>query len=100
MKRIKLLFLFLIFVPLVAMSQNLQSQSDLQKASDLQKVKDALVNSVIYCQALEKQNDNLNALIKKVADDLKKVTTIEQLDSLKVVYGIEPKKLTKNGSNK
>jgi hypothetical protein len=68
--------------------------------TNLQKVKDALVNSVIYCQALEKQNDNLNALIKKVADDLKKVTTIEQLDSLKVVYGIEPKKLTKNGSNK
>jgi hypothetical protein len=56
--------------------------------SDLQKVKDALVNSVLYCQELEKQNANLNATIKKVAEDLKNVSTIEQLDSLKVAYGI------------
>ncbi|MBE3086896.1 MAG: hypothetical protein IMZ64_11845 [Bacteroidetes bacterium] len=43
---------------------------------------------------MEKQNANLNAVIKKVAEDLKKVVKIEQLDSLKVVYGIkleEPK---------
>jgi hypothetical protein len=90
MKRARLLIVFLLFLPLVIRAQS--------KDDDLQKVKDALVNSVIYAQELEKQNANLNALIKKVADDLKKVTKIEQLDSLKVVYGIEPQKIKSNGS--
>ena len=90
MKRARLLIVFLLFLPLVARAQS--------KDDDLQKVKDALVNSVIYAQELEKQNANLNALIKKVADDLKKVTKIEQLDSLKVVYGIEPQKIKPHGS--
>lgn len=90
MKRIKLLIVFLVFLPFVALSQ--QAANELQKPDDLQKVKDALVNSVMYCQELEKQNANLNAIIKRVAEDLKKVKTIEQLDSLKVVYGIEQRK--------
>lgn len=91
MKRI-LVIVFLVFLAFVSKAQ--------QAPDDLQKVKDALVNSVMYCQELEKQNANLNAIIKKVGEDLKKVTTIEQLDSLKVVYGIkEEKKLLKNESN-
>lgn len=88
MKRIKLSIIFLVLLAFTARAQ--------QAPDDLQKVKDALVNSVIYSQELEKQNANLNAVIKKVAEDLKKVVKIEQLDSLKVVYGIklveEPKK--------
>jgi hypothetical protein len=91
MKRIKLLIVFLIFVPIIAVAQ----QSEQKAKDDLQRVKDALVNSVIYAQELEKQNASLNALIKKVAEDLKNTSTIKQLDSLKVVYGIEPKKLNK-----
>jgi hypothetical protein len=53
MKRIKLLIVFLAFLPLWASSES--------NPDDLQKVKDALVNSVIYCQQLEMQNANLNA---------------------------------------
>jgi hypothetical protein len=91
MKRIQLLIVFLVLPFVVIMSQ--QNHNDLQKVKDdLQKVKDALVTSVIYCQELEKQNANLNIVIKKVAEDLKKVVNIEQLDSLKVVYGIEKRK--------
>jgi hypothetical protein len=84
MKRIKLLIL------LALLTFTVKAQ---EKPDDLQKVKDALVNSVMYCQELEKQNANLNAIIKKVGEDLKLVVTIEQLDSLKVVYGIEQKKV-------
>jgi hypothetical protein len=84
MKRI--LIVLLVCLPFTVSAQN---------KDDLQKVKDALVNSVIYCQELEKQNANLNTMLKKVADDLKKVQTIEQLDSLKIVYGIEEKKKKK-----
>ena len=88
MKKIQLLIVFLVFLSLMAMAQ--------QKPDDLQKVKDALVTSVIKCQELEKQNADLNAILKRVAEDLKKVKTIEQLDSLKVAYGIkEPEKLIK-----
>jgi len=87
MKRIQIILVCLVLTTCYAFSQQ-------KPPDDLQKVKDALVNSVIYCQELEKQNANLNAIIKKVAEDLEKVVTIEQLDSLKVVYGIkEPKKL-------
>jgi hypothetical protein len=75
----------------ISQQNNVQKANDVQK-EDLQKVKDALVNSVIYCQELEKQNANLQSIIKRVAEDLKKVNTIEQLDSLKVAYGIEEKK--------
>jgi hypothetical protein len=85
MKRIKLLIVFILFSLAVFGQQE-------KPKDDLQKVKDALVNSVIYCQELEKQNASLNNLVKRIADDLKKVTTMKQLDSLKVVYGIEPKK--------
>jgi hypothetical protein len=85
MKRIKLLIVLLVFLPLMASSE--------QDTDDLQKVKDALINSVMYCQQLEKQNANLNATIQKIAVDLKGVQTINQLDSLKIVYGI---KKTKN----
>jgi hypothetical protein len=88
MKRIKLLIVFLAFLPLMLSSQ--QAIND-----DLQKVKDALVNQVIYSQELERQVNNLNATIKKVAVDLVKIETIEQLDSLKVVYGIKDQKLIK-----
>jgi hypothetical protein len=62
------------------------------KDTELQKVKDALVISVIHCQDLEKQNEYLNSVIKKVAEDLKLIKTIQQLDSLKIVYGINKKK--------
>ena len=63
-----------------------------QKPDELLKVKDALVTSVIKCQELEKQNADLKDMLKRVGDDLRKIETIEQLDSLKVVYGIkEPK---------
>jgi hydroxyethylthiazole kinase-like sugar kinase family protein len=83
MKGIKLLIVILFCLPLMASSG--------QETDDMQKVKDALVNSVIYCQSLEKQVANMNATIQKVAEDLRKVETIEQLDSLKVVYGIKKK---------
>jgi len=87
MKRIQIILVCLVLTTCYAFSQQ-------KPPDDLQKVKDALVNSVIYCQELEKQNANLNAIIKKVAEDLEKVVTIEQLDSLKVVYGIkEPRNL-------
>ena len=69
------------FVPVLAFGQD--------KTDDLQKVKDALINSVLYSQSLEKQNANLNATIKQVAKDLEEINTIEQLDSLKIVYGIK-----------
>jgi hypothetical protein len=89
MRRIKLLIVFLFFVPFIASAQEQKPKDDLQK------VKDALVNSVIYAQELEKQNNNLNNLLKKVAEDLKNCTTMKQLDSLKVVYGIEKKPIKK-----
>jgi len=84
-----LLIVFLFFVPFLASAQEQKPKDDLQK------VKDALVNSVIYAQELEKQNTNLNNLLKKVAEDLKNCTTMKQLDSLKVVYGIEKKPIKK-----
>jgi thiamine biosynthesis lipoprotein ApbE len=80
-KGIKILIVLLFLIPFLGSSQ--QNPND-----DLQKVKDALVNSVMYCQQLEKENANLNATIKKVAEDLKRIETIDQLDSLKIVYGI------------
>ena len=79
--KIRILIVLLFLLPFLAGSQ--------QNTDDLQKVKDALVNSVIYCQELEKQNANLNATLQKVADDLRIIETIEQLDSLKIIYGIE-----------
>jgi hypothetical protein len=84
MKRIKIL-ITLLFLTGITIAQDM--------SNDLQKVKDALVNQVLYTQELEKQNANLNATIQKVAEDLKKVETIEQLDSLKIVYGIKKIKL-------
>jgi hypothetical protein len=69
-----------------------------QQPDDLQKLKDALVNQLLYSQALEKENTNLRGQINQVAADLKKVKTMVQLDSLKVVYGIdESKKDSKKG---
>ena len=85
MKRILIILACLVFTTCYAFSQQ-------KPPDDLQKVKDALVNSVIYCQELEKQNANLNAIIKNVDEDLEKVVTIEHLDSLKVVYGIKERK--------
>ena len=84
MKRIKILIVLLFFSAILILAQD--------KPDDLQKVKDALVNSVLYSQALEKQNANLNATIQKIAEDLKNISTIKQLDSLKVVYGINTNK--------
>jgi hypothetical protein len=80
----KILTVFLLLITLISIGQD--------KSDDLQKVKDALVNSVLYSQALEKQNANLNATINKIAEDLKNTNTIEQLDSLKIVYGIKSNK--------
>jgi hypothetical protein len=82
MKKILIVGLLLIALPLFSQDQN----------TDLQKVKDALVISVMHCQELERQNANLNATIKRVAEDLKKIQTVQQLDSLKVVYGIKSNK--------
>jgi hypothetical protein len=89
MKRITLLIVFIILVPVLLSSQNFE---EVPKDTELQKVKDALVISVIHCQDLEKQNEYLNSVIKKVAEDLKLIKTIQQLDSLKIVYGINKKK--------
>jgi hypothetical protein len=81
----KIIVVLLIFAGGIVLAQD--------KTDDLQKVKDALVNQVIYTQDLEKQNANLTKTIQKVADDLKNIKTIEQLDSLKIVYGIKKIKL-------
>ena len=91
MKRIKLIVVLLIFTVAFVLSQ--------QTPDDLQKVKDALINEVLYSQELEKQNANLNKTIQKIAEDLKNITTAEQLDSLKVVYGIQEKKLNYESTN-
>ena len=65
-----------------------------QKPDELQTVKDALVTSTIQTQELIKKNQEQANMLQRVADDLVKIKTIEQLDSLKQVYGIipEPKK--------
>jgi len=60
--------------------------------NDVNKLKDAIVNQVLYTQAVEQENTNLKATIKKVAEDLKNINTIKKLDSLKIVYGINKKK--------
>jgi hypothetical protein len=69
-----------------------------QKPDDLQRVKDALVSQTILVQDLEKQNLELKGIIQRVSDDLGKIKTISQLDSLKQVYGIveEQKKKVRN----
>jgi hypothetical protein len=90
MKKLRILIVMLFLTTGTALTQ--------QKPDDLQKVKDALINSVLYSQELEKQNANLNATIQKVAEDLRNVNTIEQLDSLKIVYGIKINK--KNNESK
>jgi hypothetical protein len=93
MKRIKTLIILLIIANGIAFSQ--------QKSDDLQKVKDALVNMVLYTQELEKQNANLTNTVNKIAKDLGNINTIEQLDSLKIAYGIKKNKLnTKTDDSK
>lgn len=83
MKTLLIVLLVLIAVPVFAQS------------NDLQKVKDALVNQVLYTQALEQENVNLKTNLQRIADDLKLIKTAEQLDSLKKSYGIAvgPKKV-------
>jgi cell shape-determining protein MreC len=85
MKIIKNVIIILILFSAVSFAQ--------QQSDDLQKVKDALVNQVLKTQDLEKQNANLNTTIQRVAEDLKKVKTIEQLDSLKTIWGIAEDKI-------
>jgi hypothetical protein len=81
MKIIKNTIVTLILFTVVSFAQQ-------QPPEDLQKVKDALVNSTIQIQELQKQNNNLTQTLQRVADDLKKIKTVVQLDSLKKVYGI------------
>jgi thiamine biosynthesis lipoprotein ApbE len=59
-----------------------------QQPDELQRVKDALVISTIQVQDLAKKNQELSFTIQRIADDLRSVKTIEQLDSLKQIYGI------------
>lgn len=60
-----------------------------QQKDDLQTIKDALIFSTIQAQELQKQNNNLNQTIQRILDDLKKIKSVAQLDSLKNIYGIE-----------
>ena len=84
MKIIKNIAVILVLFTCVSFAQ--------QQPEDLQKVKEALVNQVLYTQALEKDNISLKAQLQQVGIELKAVKTMAQLDSLKIVWGIEPKK--------
>jgi alcohol dehydrogenase class IV len=59
-----------------------------QTSEDIQRIKDALIISTIQVQDLAKKNQELALTIQRIADDLRATKTIEQLDSLKQVYGI------------
>jgi hypothetical protein len=66
-----------------------------EKPDDLQKVKDALVNQVLKTQELEKKNAEMANFLSKFGDELKAVKTIQQLDSLKILYGLTDPKAKK-----
>lgn len=57
--------------------------------AELQQVKDGLIKETLDNQALVTEVQRLNGVINKVAQDLKQTKTVEQLDALKVAYGIE-----------
>ena len=82
--------LLILFTGTAFAQQQLGHPSD-----DLQKVKDVVVSQTVYVMALEKENIGLKNYLQRIADDLKAVKTLAQLDSLKKTYGIaveEPKK--------
>jgi len=96
MKIIKNTIATLILFSVISFAQ----QEAKEQTEDLQKVKDALVNSTLYVQELQKQNNELNIILQRVANDLKNVKTIMQLDSLKKAYGIVSEEPKKNQRNK
>jgi alcohol dehydrogenase class IV len=81
MKIIKNVIATLILFSVISFAQQ-------QTSEDIQRIKDALIISTIQVQDLAKKNQELALTIQRIADDLKATKTIEQLDSLKQVYGI------------
>jgi len=61
-----------------------------QKLSDdPQQVKDALLESTLIQQKQSEQIEQLMTTLSRIADDLKKIETKAQLDSLKQVYKLD-----------
>jgi hypothetical protein len=57
--------------------------------SDPQKVKDAYVDCTLYAQQLAMENAALKATLEIVKNDLARIKTVDQLDSLRIAYKIE-----------
>jgi len=76
----KLIFGFLFFASLL-FAQNL--------GDNPQKVKDAYVDCTLYARELAKENLELKSTLTQIEKDLKRIETKDQLDSLKIAYGLK-----------
>ena len=61
----------------------ISSQSD-----NVQQYKEALADYVIYSRHLEQENKRLVEMMNDIGNEIKTIETIDQLDSLRVKYGL------------
>ena len=59
---------------------------------DPARVKDALVDCYITLQDVIEENNQLKSVLEKVENDLIRIQTVEQLDSLRIAYGLKEKR--------
>jgi len=82
MKRLVTMIVLVILVSVGAFAQD-------QQVTKEQQIKDSFVDYVLLANAQQKQIAELHEMTNKFIDDIKKVQTIAQLDSVCSVYGIQ-----------
>lgn len=81
--------LFVLFIGMIFVNESIVAQ---QNENDPQTLQKLLVKKDVYIDNLEKTATQQQQLIDRIANDLKKINTKAQLDSLKNVYGLDKPK--------
>jgi|GEM_PF-3388793 len=84
MKRLIIMIVLIILVSMGAFAQD-------QQVTKEQQIKDVALDYVILSNDLQKQLNELKTLAGRFADDMAKIQTIAQHDSILAVYGIAKK---------